>query len=55
MARSVVLVSHIVPAREISILTGVVMGAKLLSEGDTKRRIIATSAMVLGVAALAFG
>lgn len=48
-------VSYVAPTREISILIGVIMGASLLSEGDTKRRIFAASAMVLGVAALALG
>jgi uncharacterized membrane protein len=48
-------VSYVAPAREISILFGVVMGAKLLAEGDTKRRLLAAGAMVGGVVALALG
>jgi drug/metabolite transporter (DMT)-like permease len=48
-------VSYIAPAREISILIGTVMGARLLAEGDTARRLAAASAMVLGVLALAIG
>lgn len=48
-------VSYVAPAREISILTGVLMAASLLSEGGAKRRVLAASAMVLGVAALALG
>jgi drug/metabolite transporter (DMT)-like permease len=48
-------VSYVAPAREISILFGVVMGAKLLAEGDAKRRLLAAGAMVGGVVALALG
>lgn len=48
-------VSYVAPAREISILAGAVMGARLLGEGDARRRIIAAGAMVLGLAALAIG
>ena len=48
-------VSYVAPAREVSILIGAVMGARLLAEGDTKKRIIAACAIVLGVVALALG
>jgi drug/metabolite transporter (DMT)-like permease len=48
-------VSYVAPAREISILIGTAMGARLLAEGDTGRRLAAASAMVLGVVALAIG
>lgn len=48
-------VSYVAPAREISILLGAVLGARLLAEGDATRRLIASSAMVLGVIALALG
>jgi drug/metabolite transporter (DMT)-like permease len=48
-------VSYVAPAREISILIGTVMGARLLAEGEATRRIAAASAMVLGVIALALG
>lgn len=48
-------VSYVAPAREISILMGAILGAKLLAEGDVKRRLWAASGMVLGVAALALG
>jgi drug/metabolite transporter (DMT)-like permease len=48
-------VSYVAPAREISILVGTVMGARLLAEGDARRRMFAAGAMVLGVAALAVG
>jgi drug/metabolite transporter (DMT)-like permease len=43
-------VSYVAPAREISILIGTAMGARLLAEGDAPRRLGAAGAMVLGVA-----
>jgi drug/metabolite transporter (DMT)-like permease len=48
-------VSYVAPAREISILIGTAMGARLLSEGDAARRLSAAGAMVLGVIALTLG
>ncbi len=48
-------VSYIAPAREISILIGTVMGAKLLSEGNIKMRLIGATAMMTGLAALSSG
>ena len=48
-------VSYVAPAREISILIGTAMGARLLAEGDTRRRLAAACAMVVGVVALAVG
>ncbi len=48
-------VSYVAPAREISILIGTIMGARLLSEGDGRRRIVAAGGMVIGVIALALG
>jgi drug/metabolite transporter (DMT)-like permease len=48
-------VSYVAPAREISILIGAAMGARLLSEGDSTRRLIAAGAMVVGIIALALG
>ena len=48
-------VSYIAPAREISILIGAVMGAKFLSEGNIKTRLIGTTAMVAGLIALSLG
>lgn len=48
-------VSHVAPAREISILIGTIMGARLLAEGAAARRVAATSAMIVGVVALALG
>ncbi|MBP1765542.1 MAG: hypothetical protein H6Q65_2600 [Firmicutes bacterium] len=48
-------VSYIAPAREISILVGTVLGAKLLSEGNLTSRLAAASAMVVGLIILSFG
>lgn len=48
-------VSYIAPAREISILIGTFFGAKLLKEGDARRRLLAAAGMVIGVIALALG
>ena len=48
-------VSYVAPAREISILIGAVMGARLLGESDAPRRLAGAGAMVLGVVALALG
>ena len=47
-------VSHIAPVREVSILIGAWLGARLLGEGDRHRRLIAAAAFAAGVAALAF-
>ena len=48
-------VSYVAPAREISILIGTAMGARLLAEGRAARRLGAACAMVSGVVALALG
>lgn len=48
-------VSYIAPAREISILAGALLGARLLAEKDARRRLLAAGAMVLGVITLALG
>ena len=48
-------VSYVAPARELSILIGTLMGARLLAEGDVRRRLSAASGMVLGVVLLALG
>jgi drug/metabolite transporter (DMT)-like permease len=48
-------VSYVAPAREISILIGVLMGTQLLAEGHAASRLLAAGAMVVGVAALALG
>ena len=48
-------VYYVAPAREVSILIGAVLGAQVLSEGDTGRRLLAAGGIVLGVVALALG
>jgi drug/metabolite transporter (DMT)-like permease len=48
-------VSYVAPAREISILIGVLMGTQLLAEGHAASRLLAAGSMVVGVAALALG
>ena len=48
-------VSQVAPAREISILIGVLMGGRLLAEGGLRRRLVASGLMVVGIAALAVG
>src|SRR5258706_7225696 len=48
-------VSYVAPARETGILFGTLLGARVLSEGQGPRRVIAASGMVLGIVALALG
>jgi drug/metabolite transporter (DMT)-like permease len=48
-------VSAIAPAREISVLIGVVLGGRLLAEGDLPRRLLAAAAIAAGVIAIAVG
>jgi drug/metabolite transporter (DMT)-like permease len=48
-------VSYIAPAREVSILVGTLMGTHLLSEGQSRRRLVAAGTMVVGLVALILG
>ena len=48
-------VSYVAPLREVSILIGTVMGARLLAEGHLHSRLAAASAIVIGVIAIALG
>jgi len=48
-------VSDVAPAREIGILIGAILGARMLAEGHLMRRGIGAAAMVVGVLALALG
>lgn len=48
-------VSYVAPAREISIVIGAFMGARLLKETDSRRRLLAALAMAAGIIALALG
>lgn len=48
-------VSYVAPARELSIVFGVFLGANFLKEADSKRRIIAAMVMLAGISLLAIG
>lgn len=48
-------VSYIAPAREISILVGALIGARLLAEAHATRRLAGAGAMVAGIVCLAIG
>ena len=48
-------VSYVAPAREVSILFGTLMGAKILAEEDARRRTVGACIMIVGVIALSFG
>lgn len=48
-------VSYIAPAREVSIVIGAFIGAKVLKEADGRKRLWAATAMALGIIALALG
>jgi uncharacterized membrane protein len=48
-------VAAIAPAREVSVLFGVILGGKLLGEGSLARRLAATAAVVAGIIAIAIG
>ena len=54
-ALAVAPVSYVAPAREVSIVIGTFLGAKLLKEADGRRRIWAAVAVAAGVIALALG
>lgn len=45
-------VSYIAPAREMSVLIGTFMGTRLLAEGNTRRRLLAATVILLGIIAL---
>jgi uncharacterized membrane protein len=46
-------VSAVAPARELSIVIGVLIGGRLLKEADATVRVLAAAAVVIGVVALA--
>lgn len=46
-------VSSIAPARETSVLIGVLLGGRLLAEGGLRRRLIGAGAVAIGVATIA--
>ena len=47
--------SYVAPAREVSILIGVVLGARFLAEGQLGMRLVAAVAIVGGIFALVVG
>ena len=48
-------VSLVAPAREASILFGVLIGARLFSEGQAARRVVAALMIFAGIVGLALG
>lgn len=48
-------VSSIAPAREVSVLIGVLLGRRLLGEGNMARRLAAATAITVGVIAIVVG
>ena len=54
-AKTIAPVSHVAPARELSMMIGAWFGARLLGEGHGAERIFAAALIVAGVAALALG
>jgi drug/metabolite transporter (DMT)-like permease len=46
-------VSLVAPAREVSVLFGVILGGRLLGEGSVARRLTAAAAIVAGIVAVA--
>jgi drug/metabolite transporter (DMT)-like permease len=54
-ALSFTAVSAVAPAREVSVLIGVLLGGRLLGEGNVVRRLAAAAAIVAGIIAIAIG
>lgn len=48
-------VSYVAPGRELSILFAALMGTRFLKEADARRRLVAASLIVAGIAGLALG
>ncbi len=55
IALSFTAVSAVAPAREVSVLFGVLLGRRLLGEGRLARRLLAAAAIVTGIVAIAVG
>ena len=55
IAMSFTAVSAVAPAREVSVLAGVVLGRRLLGEGSLARRLAAASAIAAGIVCIAVG
>jgi len=54
-ALTVAPVSHVAPAREISILIAAILGKRLLAEGEAGHRLLGAAAMTIGLICLALG
>ena len=48
-------VSYVAPAREVSIVIGVALGARVLAERQARRRILASGLMLAGLVAIGLG
>jgi drug/metabolite transporter (DMT)-like permease len=55
IALSFTAVAAVAPAREVSVLFGVLLGRRLLGEGSLPRRLAAATAIVAGIVAIAIG
>ena len=55
IAMSFTAVSAVAPAREVSVLAGVLLGRRLLGEGTLARRLIAAAAIAAGIICIAVG
>jgi drug/metabolite transporter (DMT)-like permease len=55
IAMSFTAVSAVAPAREVSVLAGVVLGRRLLGEGSLARRLTAAAAISAGIICIAVG
>jgi drug/metabolite transporter (DMT)-like permease len=55
IALSFTAVSAVAPAREVSVLFGVLLGRRLLGEGSLARRLAGATAIVAGIVAVALG
>ena len=55
VALSFTAVAAVAPAREVSVLFGVLLGRRLLGEGNLARRVAAAAAIVVGIVAIAIG
>jgi drug/metabolite transporter (DMT)-like permease len=55
IAMSFTAVSAVAPAREVSVLAGVVLGRRLLGEGSLARRLAAAAAISAGILCIAVG
>jgi drug/metabolite transporter (DMT)-like permease len=55
VALSFTAVSVVAPTREVSVLFGVILGRRMLGEGDLPRKLAAAAAIVAGIVAVAIG